>query len=211
MAFDLHSGIEGKSVLLTGGAGGIGREIAFAFDAAGARVAVIEGVRRAALTAVTLRAANVKEQDVPAAVRETALRNPYDDHALEWNETLRAIVFHGLGPDDRFQRFSLGLGVGGHIPLGSRFWVDVDAVGSQVLSTDSPFSSKSNNLLTQARAMLGFQVMPRLAVFGGPTYNAWFTWGEPGFAKLTTLSVKSHSGTDSRVQHWPGFQLGVRI
>ncbi|RKH03157.1 caspase family protein, partial [Corallococcus sp. CA053C] len=117
----------------------------------------------------------------------------------------------GLGPDDRFQRFSLGLGVGGHIPLGSRFWVDVDAVGSQVLSTDSPFSSKSNNLLAQARGMLGFQVMPRLAVFAGPTYNAWFTWGEPGFAKLTTLSVKSHSGTDSRVQHWPGFQLGVRI
>ena len=117
----------------------------------------------------------------------------------------------GLGPDDRFQRFSLGLGVGGHIPLGSRFWVDVDVAGSQVLSRDAPFSSKSNNLLTQARGMVGFQVMPRLAVFAGPTYNAWFTWGEPGFAKLTTLSVKSHSGTDSRVQHWPGFQLGVRI
>jgi NAD(P)-dependent dehydrogenase (short-subunit alcohol dehydrogenase family) len=42
MAFDLHTGIEGKSVLLTGGAGGIGREIALAFDAAGARVAVVD-------------------------------------------------------------------------------------------------------------------------------------------------------------------------
>ncbi|RKH38776.1 caspase family protein [Corallococcus llansteffanensis] len=117
----------------------------------------------------------------------------------------------GLGPDDRFQRFSLGLGVGGHIPLGSRLWVDVDVAGSQVLSKDAPFSSKSNNLLAQARAMLGFQIMPRLAVFGGPTYNAWFTWGEPGFAKLSTLPVKSHTGLDHRVQNWPGFQLGVRI
>ena len=42
MAFDLDAGIEGKSVLLTGGAGGIGREIALAFDAAGARVAVVD-------------------------------------------------------------------------------------------------------------------------------------------------------------------------
>jgi len=42
MAFNLASGIEGKSVLLTGAAGGIGREIALAFDAAGARVAAVD-------------------------------------------------------------------------------------------------------------------------------------------------------------------------
>ncbi|MCY1040649.1 caspase family protein [Corallococcus sp. bb12-1] len=118
----------------------------------------------------------------------------------------------GIGPDDRFQRFSLGLGLGGHIPLGSRFWVDVDAAGSNVLSTDNPFSDNTGNLLAQVRAMVGFQVMSRFAVFGGPTYNAWFTWGDPGFAKLSTLPVRSHDlSTTRRVQHWPGFQLGVRI
>ena len=42
MAFDLNAGLEGKSVLLTGAAGGIGREIALAFDAVGARVAVVD-------------------------------------------------------------------------------------------------------------------------------------------------------------------------
>lgn len=42
MAFDLASGLENKVVLLTGGAGGIGREVAHAFDAAGARVAVVD-------------------------------------------------------------------------------------------------------------------------------------------------------------------------
>ncbi|RKG56185.1 caspase family protein [Corallococcus sp. AB011P] len=118
----------------------------------------------------------------------------------------------GIGPDDRFQRFSLGLGLGGHIPLGSRFWVDVDVAASQVLSTRDPFSSASNNMLTQARAMLGFQVMPRLAVFAGPTYNVAFTWGEPEFAKLTTLPVRSHViNADTRMQRWPGFQVGVRL
>lgn len=42
MSFNLASGLEGKRVLLTGGAGGIGREVALAFGAAGARVAVID-------------------------------------------------------------------------------------------------------------------------------------------------------------------------
>ena len=42
MAWNLASGLEGKRVILTGGAGGIGREVALAFGAAGARVAVID-------------------------------------------------------------------------------------------------------------------------------------------------------------------------
>jgi hypothetical protein len=125
---------------------------------------------------------------------------------------LYTTLLAGVGPDDRFQRFSLGLGLGGHIPLGSRFWVDVDLAGSQMLSTRKPFSGDTANLLAQTRAMLGFQLMPRLAVFAGPTYNAWITWGQPEFAKLTTLSVRSHAfNTTARVQHWPGFQVGVRL
>lgn len=47
MAFNLGSGLEGKVVLLTGAAGGIGREIALAFDAAGARVAVVDLAQKA--------------------------------------------------------------------------------------------------------------------------------------------------------------------
>ena len=42
MTWNLASGLEGKRVMLTGGAGGIGREVALAFGAAGARVAVID-------------------------------------------------------------------------------------------------------------------------------------------------------------------------
>ena len=42
MAWSLASGLEGKRVLVTGGAGGIGREVALAFGAAGSRVAVVD-------------------------------------------------------------------------------------------------------------------------------------------------------------------------
>ena len=42
MGFNLASGLEGKGVLVTGAAGGIGREVARAFAAAGSRVAAID-------------------------------------------------------------------------------------------------------------------------------------------------------------------------
>jgi NAD(P)-dependent dehydrogenase (short-subunit alcohol dehydrogenase family) len=42
MTWNLASGLEGKRVMLTGGAGGIGHEVALAFGAAGARVVVID-------------------------------------------------------------------------------------------------------------------------------------------------------------------------
>ncbi len=42
MAFDIGSGLEGKKVVVTGGSGGIGREICLAFGAAGSNVAVVD-------------------------------------------------------------------------------------------------------------------------------------------------------------------------
>ena len=42
MPFDLGAGLKGKTVLLTGAAGGIGREAALAFAGAGARVAAVD-------------------------------------------------------------------------------------------------------------------------------------------------------------------------
>jgi NAD(P)-dependent dehydrogenase (short-subunit alcohol dehydrogenase family) len=42
MTWNLASGLEGKRVVVTSGAGGIGREVALAFGAAGSRVAVVD-------------------------------------------------------------------------------------------------------------------------------------------------------------------------
>src|ERR1700679_2397121 len=42
MIWSMGSGLEGKGVLVTGAAGGIGREVARAFAAAGAQVAAVD-------------------------------------------------------------------------------------------------------------------------------------------------------------------------
>jgi hypothetical protein len=119
----------------------------------------------------------------------------------------------GAGPDDRLQRFTLGAGLGGHIPLGERFWLDVDGVAHGVSPVREPF--QKSNLLVQARAMLGFQVASRFAVFAGPTYNLYFHLHGGEASPLTTLPVRQErlGGVESEdsVQYWPGLQLGVRI
>jgi NAD(P)-dependent dehydrogenase (short-subunit alcohol dehydrogenase family) len=48
MAFDLGAGLKGRRVLLTGATGGIGKETALAFAAAGARVAAVDVDQRQA-------------------------------------------------------------------------------------------------------------------------------------------------------------------
>jgi Caspase domain len=116
----------------------------------------------------------------------------------------------GIGPDDRLTRFSYGLGLGVHIPLGTRFWLDMDVAGNGVHSVNDPW--RGENLLAQGRAMFGFQIAQRFAVFAGPTYNMFFTFnGEPQ-TKVTTMPVHQHFfDTENAVQYWPGVQLGVRL
>lgn len=53
MPFTLDAGLKDKRVLLTGGAGGIGREVALAFDGVGARVAVVDVSQEAIDTVLT--------------------------------------------------------------------------------------------------------------------------------------------------------------
>ncbi len=117
----------------------------------------------------------------------------------------------GIGPDDRLQRFSLGLGLGVHLPLGQRLWLDGDVAGSSVRPVRDPFGYNAN-LLAQGRLMLGVDILERLAVFGGLTYNTYFAWSDADRRTLSTLPVRQRQLDETTtVQYWPGLQLGVRI
>ena len=61
-----------------------------------ARTADVEGMRRGALAAVTLRIEGTQAADLPAALRTNAPHNPYDGEPLLWDESRAAIVFRGL-------------------------------------------------------------------------------------------------------------------
>ncbi|NTX37536.1 peptidase [Myxococcus sp. CA033] len=119
----------------------------------------------------------------------------------------------GIEPGSRNEaRFSFGLGVGGHVVMSHRFWLDLDVTGGAVQPVQKPLEGDGGNVLGQARVMLGVQVLPRLAVFVGPTYNLWFVWGQPDFASVTRMSVsQSQPKADQRIQHWPGLQLGLHF
>jgi hypothetical protein len=74
---------------------------AYDFGTYARRVGDLEGVRRAALLAVTLRAANVGSGEAGAALRASALRDPYRDKPFEWDGKEAAIIFRGLEIGER--------------------------------------------------------------------------------------------------------------
>ena len=71
-----------------------------------ARIADLEGVRRAALAAVTLRGSAISVNEVEAALGASDLRNPYDGKPLRWNATAGLIVFRGIEPGHLEHRFA---------------------------------------------------------------------------------------------------------
>ncbi len=71
------------------------------FTTYAARVTDLEGMRRAALTAIQLRQEQVSIDVIAARLAEAGERNPYTSAALEWDMTTSAIVFTGLAPPDR--------------------------------------------------------------------------------------------------------------
>lgn len=66
-----------------------------------ARGADLEGLRRTALLAATLRGQDVPPEAMPDALRAAALRNPYDDAPFAWDAAAGAVVFEGLAQEGR--------------------------------------------------------------------------------------------------------------
>lgn len=92
--FDRAYNAIGKRTIATG---------SFDFGPYARRVNDIEGVRRAALTAVRLRARGVQASDVATALASAPLRTPYNNQPFAWDAGRGAIVFIGLESGERGQ------------------------------------------------------------------------------------------------------------
>ncbi|AKQ66858.1 peptidase C14 caspase catalytic subunit p20 [Myxococcus hansupus] len=101
--------------------------------------------------------------------------------------------------------WSTGLGLGGHLPLTERFFLDVDVVSHSLYDWDASFSG--NRLLHQLRVVAGFQVARGFTLIGGPTFNVLHDVGGESVRNLSRLSRLDAGG----ILLWPGVQLGMRI
>lgn len=73
----------------------------YEYSAYAARVADIEGVRRAAVLANNLRSRGVTAEQMATALEESDIRTPYSNTPFEWDSAQRSIVFTGLQTGER--------------------------------------------------------------------------------------------------------------
>ncbi|WP_257463167.1 LA_2272 family surface repeat-containing protein [Archangium lipolyticum] len=107
------------------------------------------------------------------------------------------------------RRWSAGLGMGGHIPSG-RFFVDVDALAFAL--REGTFLGDSNDLLAQLRVIGGWQLAPRLALFGGVTGNTLITFRGEALEGVDRFGLgRVYRSGDTSVRLWPGLVAGIQI
>jgi len=66
-----------------------------------ARVADLEGIRRAAVLLASLRFDGVTISEVPNEIAASAINNPYTGLAFSWDESEKVIIFQGLEKHER--------------------------------------------------------------------------------------------------------------
>ncbi|ATB47557.1 caspase family protein [Corallococcus macrosporus] len=101
--------------------------------------------------------------------------------------------------------WSLGLGLGAHLPFTERFFLDVDAVSNTLYGWNMKF--EGNRLVHQLRLVAGFQVARDLALIGGPTLNVMHDVNGEPVSNVSRLARPAPGD----VLLWPGVQVGLRI
>jgi hypothetical protein len=117
-----------------------------------------------------------------------------------------AILGIGARPGPDGVRFVYGGGIGGHIPISEAFALDVDVMHHDLAAF---LATPKLVQLSQARAILAWTIVPRLAVFGGPTLNVLVSNDRRDYNPSPYGAFPAADG-DVSVRVWPGITLGVR-
>lgn len=121
-----------------------------------------------------------------------------------------SVLAAGFEASDGKRRWMAGLGIGGHVPVGERTYLEPELLGWHV--NEGQAWSTDLNTLASLRLIGGHRVHAALSVFVGPTLNLLVTEvgdGE-GFGLIRgTRLTSERSATSVRV--WPGFVAGLRI
>ena len=128
----------------------------------------------------------------------TYLHNTYDigyrvtgeDYALQW-----------------------GIGIGGHVPITERIFVDLDLLSSHVTTAD--FEADEINFVNRFNATVGVEIVPRLTLFFGPSVAVFVSEEHDGaslplFGDHLIVEAKGDADDDVNVRVWPGFVVGIQ-
>jgi hypothetical protein len=120
---------------------------------------------------------------------------------------VHSLLTGGVGQHAGARYWTLGLGLGAHLPLGTRFFVDTDALVSNVHGFDEGWNSA--RLLGQLRVLGGWQVTRHFALIGGPSLNVLTALDGSELGRVSALA--GSGDVTRRAVVWPGVQLGMRL
>ncbi len=119
----------------------------------------------------------------------------------------------GVHPFGRGAGWIAGGGIGGHVPIGKRFFLDAD-IAAHAYARGLNFDGRVSPM-GSIRLAFGWQARPRLALYGGPTLRVLVdpfsesARDEPRGG--LSYAVIDSSSQDDRTRAWPGFIVGLRF
>ena len=125
-----------------------------------------------------------------------------------------SLLMVGSYPHGDLGRWSSGFGIGGHIPLGKRLFLNVDLITREVVYTDKPQEDTwwydEHTVLNKLRLAVGWERHKWFSVFGGVSLNFLVSDRRDtsdfgyGFDHL-------YREDDTTIRVWPGFFAGVQF
>jgi hypothetical protein len=116
----------------------------------------------------------------------------------------------GIGRgDDNKSLYAVHGGIGVHFNLADKLFLDVDAITTSFASEDE---WKEDSAFSSLRAVVGWQLMKHLAVYGGPTFNVNVRKKDSAFRRdgLGILESTQSAG-DHEVRMFPGLVAGLQL
>ena len=125
-----------------------------------------------------------------------------------------SLLMIGSYPHGDLGRWSSGFGIGGHIPLGKRLFLNVDLITREVVYADESEEGiwwyDEHTVLNKLRLAVGWEKHKWFSVFGGVSLN-FLVSHRPDTSDFGYGFDHVYREDDVTIRVWPGFFAGVQF